>query len=103
MVFPRAATPPLRVSFDCYREARYRKSKAVVPDFRIMVVDYSSTLPDASQLARLEQDFPDKVTGRQHLQQRMDTPSIGSYGMSSYSYLLGILGEMTQAPPRIAL
>ena len=61
-LFPRTTSAPLSVSFDCYREARYRKSLPTVPDYRILVVDYSGRLPDASQLAGLEQAFPDRVT-----------------------------------------
>lgn len=55
--FPRSRSEPLTVSFDCYREARYRKSVATVPDYRIVIVDFHHHLPNASQLSELDNRF----------------------------------------------
>ena len=61
-VFRRVVSAPLTVSFDCYAEALYRKSVPRVPDYRILVVDYHQPLPDASQLARIYNQFPDQAS-----------------------------------------
>jgi hypothetical protein len=60
-IFHRSCSGLLAISFDCYVEGRYRKSLPTVPDYRIVVVDYNQPLPDASQLARLENRFSDQV------------------------------------------
>ncbi len=61
-IFRRVVSQPLTFSFDCYGEARYRKSVPTVPDHRIVVVDYHHHLPDASQLASLHNQSPDQAS-----------------------------------------
>jgi len=51
----------LKVTYDLFLAENYKKSQNWLPDYRVIVQKFSSSIPDSKSLINLDQKYPDEV------------------------------------------